>query len=83
MTYSLIRESFPIARKPHRCIWCGETIATGMKYRHEISRYDVMQNFHWHMECDADAADYFRECGESEFQPYTAERPTAANKEKP
>ena len=76
MSYSLIRESFPIAVKKHRCIWCGEDILPGVKYRHEISHYDTMQNHHWHLECDADAADYFNEMGESEFQPYSAERPS-------
>ena len=24
MSYQLIRETFPVARKQHRCIWCGE-----------------------------------------------------------
>lgn len=63
------------ARKPHQCIWCGETI-----HRNEIYQYNVYADggFHfrqrWHVECHFAS---FRELeyGE-EFQPYEFERPT-------
>lgn len=74
MNYELIRESFPVARKPHRCIWCGEGIPVGLKHRHEISRYDELQDFRWHLECEADASVCFSS-GDTEFTPYSAERP--------
>lgn len=75
MGYSLIRESFPVARKQHRCIWCGQHILIGEKHRHEISRYDELQDFRWHLECNADAAERFA-IGYTEFEAYSAERPT-------
>lgn len=59
MSYQLIRESWPIARKGHLCIWCGESIQIGEKHRHEISTYDGFQDHRWHTECDADAGAYF------------------------
>lgn len=76
MSYHLIRESFPFARKPHRCIWCGQSISVGEKHRHEISRYDGLQDHRWHLDCNSDAASYFSN-GDEEFTPYSAERPAA------
>jgi hypothetical protein len=74
--YSLLSESFPVARKTHRCIWCGESIPSGEKYRHERSVYDgSMQDHKWHLECDADFAEGLRNGDDQEFIPYNAERP--------
>lgn len=74
MSYSLIKETWPVARKQHRCIWCGEAIEVGLKHRHEISRYDELQDFRWHLECSEDAQQCF--CGgDGEFTAYSAERP--------
>jgi len=75
MAYSLLSEKTVAARKPHRCIWCGEPIATGDKYVRERSVFDGnMQNFPWHPECRRDSwaqsADY-----EFEFEPYQNSRP--------
>lgn len=73
--YTLLADSWPVARKPHRCIWCGQQIEAGEKYRCERSVYDgEMQDHAWHAECDADAAEQFRH-GEDEFSPYENERP--------
>lgn len=75
MTYALLSESWPVARKQHRCIWCGEPIPIGEKYRREYSVFDGhFQNHAWHSECDDDARDYFSS-GEDVFIPYSAERP--------
>lgn len=74
MSYQLIRESWPVARKVHRCIWCGESIKVGEKHRYEVSRYDGLQFNRWHAECEEDAQEYFRD-GEDEFIPYSNERP--------
>jgi hypothetical protein len=75
VSYSLIRESFPVAAKQHRCIWCGEAIPVGLKHRHEVSSYDgAMQDHRWHMECDDDAKKCFAE-GDQDFLAYSAERP--------
>jgi hypothetical protein len=75
VSYQLIHESFPVARKPHRCIWCGEAILKGEKHRHEISKYDELQDFRWHLECARAAQDNFRSSFEEEFSAYENERP--------
>ena len=75
MDYVLIRESFPVARKPHRCIWCGETITIGTKHRREISKYDGLQDHRWHQECREASFDYFCTGDGPEFSPYENERP--------
>ncbi|MGD9590832.1 MAG: hypothetical protein AB7Q37_18480 [Pyrinomonadaceae bacterium] len=72
-TYVLIRESYPRAGKRHRCIWCGERIEIGERHRHEISRYDGLQDHRWHVECDDDAREALRY--DPEFIPYNNERP--------
>ena len=75
-SYNLIRESFPVARKVYRCIWCGESIPIGLKHRYEISTFDGLQNHRWHLECDKAAGEYFAEDG-PEFCPYDNPRPEA------
>lgn len=75
MSYALLRDTARVAIKKHRCIWCGEPILIGDKYRYEESIYEGhFQHHHWHPECDEDSRDYFRS-GEEEFMPYSAERP--------
>lgn len=74
--YTLIKDSFPVARKQHRCIWCGGIIHVGMKYRHEISKFDVLQDHRWHLDCDEAAAEYFNDGNGPEFIPYDNERPS-------
>ena len=55
MDYALLSDTFPKARKEHQCIWCGEKILTGEKYRREISVYcQEIQDQAWHLECVED-----------------------------
>lgn len=76
MSYTLLSESTPKARKSHRCIWCGEMIIVGETYRRENSVYDGHMHDHaWHLECDGDAKSYFIESGEEDFSPGEANRP--------
>ena len=74
MSYTLLSETRPVARKDHRCIWCGQKITKGEQYINEHSVFDgEMQNHHWHDECLEDAQlnnDY-----DWEFMPYSNERP--------
>lgn len=74
--YTLIRETWPKARKPHRCIWCGETIPVGMQHCHEVSHYGGLQDHRWHAEC-RDAGMCYVDDGGVEFIPYDNERPAA------
>jgi hypothetical protein len=76
MSYALLSDTWPRARKQHRCIWCGEPIAVGETYRHERSVYDgAMQDHKWHRECDADFRESLDDGGDEEFLPYSAPRP--------
>jgi hypothetical protein len=73
MSYHLFSKKDTVARKIHRCVWCGETIAPGSTYRYEVSVYDgTFQNHHWHPECDDDAGS---DGGDFEFIPHDNERP--------
>ena len=75
MSYQLIRETFPVARKQRRCIWCGESILIGEKHRHEISKFDELQDHRWHLECNEAAAAYFQAGDGPEFSAHENERP--------
>jgi hypothetical protein len=78
MSIDLLSETRPIARKDHRCIWCGQSIPKGSQYVYEVSVFDGdMQNHHWHEECLKSARTNNDE-GEWEFMPWSNERPTAA-----
>lgn len=78
MSYTLLSESHPVARKKHRCIWCGESIQPGEKYRRERGVFDGnMQDFAWHPECAQAQLDEIRATGEPEFFAYENERPVA------
>ena len=78
MSYQLIRETFPVARVKHRCIWCGQSVLVGEKHRHEISKYDELQDFRWHLECVEAAKAYFKSSWEEEFSAYENDRPVEA-----
>lgn len=85
MSYTLLSESFPTARKRHRCIWCGQYIEPGDKYRRERSVSDGdMQDHKWHPECDEQfGIECAAEGGTMEFSPHDNERPVAAMKAHP
>ena len=76
MSYSLLSETRPTARKDHRCIWCGQKISKGEQYVAERSVFDgEMQNHHWHQECLEDCHIAFANECEWEFMPYSNDRP--------
>lgn len=76
MSYCLFSETKPVARKDHKCIWCGQRIPKGEQYVAERSVFDgEMQNHHWHQECLADARENNDKYGEWDFMPYDNERP--------
>jgi hypothetical protein len=69
MSYELIAETRPKARKAYRCIWCVEPIGKGEVHVHEVSKFDgELQDHRWHPECQDAARTHFRETGEDEFQ---------------
>lgn len=62
----LIRKSKPIARKEHRCMWCGGVIPVGEMYERTVLKYDGYV-YEWinHLQCRelAGSLDMFYECG--------------------
>jgi hypothetical protein len=66
--YVHLATSKPKARKPHRCIWCGEQIDQGETYVVNKGVYDNrMQTTKWHAECDTAACDWFYQTKEDEI----------------
>jgi len=75
MSYRLISETSPTARKQYDCIWCVEKIAEGEIHVHEVSNYDgELQGHRWHPECHEVAKNYFRESGEEQFEAHECKR---------
>jgi hypothetical protein len=75
VSYTLLSQTKPTARKVHRCIWCGEAIPKGEQYVSERSVYDdEFQHHHWHQECLENAQ--LVNAGECnwEFEPYSNAR---------
>lgn len=84
MSYQLLSETQPIARKDYPCVWCPETILKGFKYVREVSKYDGwFQDHHWHPECYLAAKEFFREYGEDEFPPREFKRGTIEERDFP
>lgn len=65
------------ARRPHRCIWCGESIEVGSTYSYQTGVMDGRwQSNHWHPECvNACLSDPYYDRDEG-FTPHDNERPT-------
>jgi hypothetical protein len=77
--FALLNEAKPKARKPHKCIWCGEQIPVGEQYLFQSIRWDgTAMNQHWHFECADAQQEEGRERGDWEFSPYDNERPARA-----
>ena len=77
-SYTMIAHESRKARKPHKCIWCGEVIIAGTKYLYErcIFEGDPYSNC-WHHECNDYAVEL--NAGEYcwEFDPWQNHRPVA------
>lgn len=82
MSYTLITEESRKARKPHRCIWCGQGILVGERYTHRRGVFEGdLQSDDWHPECEKAADDERRADGawEWEFSPYENQRPASTS----
>ena len=61
-----------VARKRHRCAYCGGAILAGDSYSHQKGRWDDRWfDAKMHHECHEDLC----ESGEEEYTPYANERP--------
>lgn len=75
MSYFWTERKTRTARKPHRCIWCGDAIPVKSVYVYQPGIFHLeFQANHYHTECaaalDEEAAIY----GPIEFTPYSQER---------
>lgn len=83
MCFEVETTTYPIARKEHRCIWCGELILKGEKYTRQKGRFEgEWCDNPWHNDCwDGSMEDARRE-GETclHFTPHENERYAKASK---
>lgn len=50
--YESLSSRTPVARKRHRCVWCGGVIDIGEVYSHEAAVFEGdFQTTKWHCEC--------------------------------
>jgi hypothetical protein len=68
-----------VARKEHRCTWCGQTILPGEKYlkRRGVCEGDASTVKH-HLECEKAAEADWNEYGEC-YDMYSQERPSQSD----
>ena len=83
MTWLHLSDSTPVARKPHRCSWCGEPIHAGDRYACSTGLWEgeLITN-RMHPECDAAAQDDYDEYGEG-FELYGNPRPAPSASDAP
>jgi hypothetical protein len=75
MSYQLLSETTPVARKQYSCMWCVERIKIGEKHVHEVSKYDgEFQDHRWHPECLDVCREYILESGEDTFEAHECKR---------
>ena len=77
MSFTQLSQSYPIARKEHICIWCGEKIEKGEKYYcYSGIGDDGFQTNKLHLECRIAMDKHFRleTPFENEFMPYEFKR---------
>ncbi len=78
MSYLFLSRTEHVARKKHRCIWCGEQVLPGTRYVRQAGVFEGdLQADKWHLECNAAGDEYFSETGEETFDPHQNERPPA------
>lgn len=66
-------QSEPVARKEHRCIWCGQTILKGEKYDRWVGIFEGDFNCNkFHKECSKASGELDPDDG---FCAYGEERP--------
>ena len=81
MSYQLLSQTFPKARKTYACIWCGEPILKGEVHEKYAGTYcREFQSSRFHKECAEAQTDYYHENGDAEFSPGDFKRGTTEEK---
>jgi hypothetical protein len=77
MSYQLLSQTFPKARKVYACIWCGEPILKGEVHEKYVGTYyRELQSCRFHKECGEAQTEYFHENRDEEFFPGEFKRGT-------
>jgi hypothetical protein len=78
MSWTCLSESTPVARKDHKCSWCGQPIPKATRYVYSSGVWEdrIVVN-KMHPGCAEAAAEDYRMYGEG-FTPYDNERPPPA-----
>lgn len=76
MSVSTLSRKRSVARKPHRCIWCGQTVLTGSQYeRQQIIIDGYFQSNAWHEACLVGFDERWDKTREEEFDPGEQDMP--------
>lgn len=75
MSWTCLSDAPRVARKEHKCTWCGQPISPGERYQYSSGVFEgefVTNSLH--PECDKAAQEDYAQTGEG-FSPYENERP--------
>jgi hypothetical protein len=82
MSYTCLSSNERLAKKPHKCIWCGERIKIGDKYQEIRGINDGnFQLNRFHLECISACNDDMDNSLDDTFSPYCFDRPKAISME--
>ncbi len=81
--FDVLTDKDVVARKAHKCIWCGEQIDRSTTYRRQTGKFDGdFQSNAWHLDC-IDVSDEILECEADTFEPYTYQRGSTEERDAP
>ncbi len=81
--FDILTDKEVVARKAHKCIWCGEQIDWGTTYRRLTGKFngDFSSNA-WHLECSVAGNEIIDEI-EAGFDAYTYQRGSTEERDVP
>lgn len=81
MSFDLLSESYPKARKEHICEWCGEKILKNETYYRYTGLHDGdFQSTPLHLECKKAMQKDLLENGQEEYEPFAFKRGSMESK---
>ena len=75
MCWEHLSTTKPKAIKPHKCVWCGESIPPGEQHVKTTGKMEGdFQSNRMHADCDVACGKMLKESGEDCFVPYEYKR---------